>query len=165
MKLKLEKRIIPLVSIVLFSFVISPLSGQNYQNEFKINALYAAFTIVDLHYERHTSGRFSYGANVDVNLRWDEYLASAVLFGRVYSNEKYKEFFLEIHHAIHLDGSCIDKQVVYHIGPSIGYKFLLQKNYTLELLGGVGFHYSDIKCRELGNLYFPRLGILIGKRF
>ena len=154
-----------IITIFLLLISISSSYGQSHKNELKINAFYAGLTIIDLQYERITLSKFSYGANFDINLRWKEFLTSFVVFGRAYTLEEAEGWFFEIHHAIHLDGTCIENQIINYIGPAFGYKALYSSNFTFELLAGVGFQYLDIDCRELPNVYFPRFGILIGKRF
>jgi len=153
--------------LVIFLILISISSsyGQNNNHEIKVNPFYAALGIIDVHYEKISPGNFSFGASINANLRWDEYLGSIVIFGRAYGIKSAQNLYFEIHHATHLDGSCTKNQVINYIGPAIGYKYLMKRNFSFELLVGVGFKYLDPKCEQLANLYYPRLGILIGKRF
>jgi hypothetical protein len=162
MRIKPSKTIIP---IILFLLTLNTSFRKKNKNEIKTNALYAALGVVDIHYERITGGKYSLGASCDINLRWEEFLTSFVVFGRAYTSEEAKHLFFEIHHAIHLDGSCSENQVINYIGPGFGYKTILKNNFTVEFFAGIGIHYLKIDCKELGNTNFPRLGILVGKRF
>lgn len=151
-------------------------SGNEGNNELKVNLFYVVLETVELDYERILNQNFSVGlaANYWFNDNSD-YNFMALPYFRFYPSDKLRAsgFFIEGNMAVigydqftggWRDGIYTeewDSRVGFGGGIAAGGKFMSKSGFFGEVFGGVGRIFHDLNFPDI----YPRAGISIGKRF
>ena len=56
------------------------------------------------------------------------------------------------------------ERTIMSIGPAFGYKYFFNEHIHAEALMGAGLMFKHSGGSELGDLFFPRAGLLLGYR-
>ena len=165
--------------LCFFSAVIASaqdVSGERTRShEIKINALNLVLGNPELDYEYLINRNSGVGLSVNINMDKNEILPYNYMvtpFYRLYvGNREAAGFFFEGSLTVleedvstyNMDGSTTySKDLGFGPGIAIGAKFLIKSSIVFEFYGGLGRNFS---AKEYGATTFPRLGVVIGKRF
>ena len=182
------------LTVILSFFILTSLLclkaqvslGLTHRHELKLNLLTSVLSFPEVSYEYIFSNDFSVGAAMLLGFDKEDGVGfRATPFARWYFCRKDRQpatgFFLEANGAVgtqyiystySLIGSDVywktekDAMFAVGLGLAVGWKYLLGKNWTGELLLGLGrnFIYDKIILEDDVSGYL-RIGICIGKRF
>ena len=154
------------MSIGLFAQQTEPDNhdGKFADNEIRLNILYLIAKFPELTYERNLSDESSVGLSVAFSLDDDidfDYIISP--FYRLYFGKKRAAgFFIEGNGSVFSEEVRSRTEIAAGLGIGVGGKFLTKRNWTGELLLGLG---STLINTDKTSGAYPRVGISIGKRF
>ena len=159
------------ICLIILLFTINSYTQENENRkltEIKVNGLELLAGYIDVHAEKISNDRFSYGASLILNLvnGNDNYVGFAVYpyLRQHFGEGKAKGFFIEAGMPFAAYGRSRDEDgFKFGIGLSFGTKVLTKKNLVIDFNIGAGAWidgtHSDIPP------VFPRVGVTIGKRF
>lgn len=151
-------------------------SGNERNNDLKINMLYLVFEIVELEYERILNQNLSVGLAANYWFSQSESMNYTVMpYFRFYPSDKLHAagFFIEGNMAVlgYDEMIAAERNGVFSVqeepqvklggGFAVGGKFVARSGLFCEATAGVGRIFGDNSLLY----YYPRLGITIGKRF
>ncbi|TMM58183.1 porin family protein [Maribacter algarum] len=165
----------------LFSQV--SIKTDNVKNEMKVNALYLPGGYAELSYERIIGDKSAIGLTIGGFIIAEEsnyvtdiltYDFAVLPYYRYYLGRKLAAgFFFEANSLVFSRDSFdeTDKETGLGIGLAVGAKFMVRKNWSLEIVAGGGWNLNEDTNTDTEGYFsnfpdvYPRLGITVGKRF
>ena len=179
MKKKILTCLLLMVSFFLSAQQIKPSLSPSLQNnnELKLNILYLLVGSPEITYERILNKKNAVGVAAFIRLSdavWSDYTyAFTPYYRRYFGFHKASGFFLEGHATLAKsdeinayypynagDAQKLEDKMLAGIGGAVGAKFLTRKGFTGEIYLGA----AKLLDNNVAN-FFPRAGLILGKRF
>jgi hypothetical protein len=159
--------------LTFFLFHLLAYSQKDKKNEIKFNLPYIIAGLPEVNYERIIDSTRAVGIAVafafdkpdDIETRF-----RIIPYYRKYFRQQRTNaagFFVEGNLAvinktqwISYETSVEENNTYFGVGAAVGYKFLNKNNITAEAFGGLGL---ELDCCD--DMFYPRVGVTIGKRF
>jgi hypothetical protein len=173
-----------LLWIIFFSFSCIFVKSQNGmdtlmipKNELKFNVLYLLLVNPEFTFERAISRHNSVGLSISQGLSSNDLALgySFTPFTRLYFGERKRVngLFFEGNCSLfektplHLvnGGSYIARYLQMGVGMGVGYKYTLKQKTTFEVLCGLGRVLATDDPYKNNHLFYPRLGVTVGRKF
>ncbi len=172
--------IISVFSVSYYCFAQNQSIIDSKKNELKLNTLFLIGGYPELSFERALGKKFAIGISLGAfigsagpNYATDILTADVSIlpyFRYYFGKRRTAGLFLENNINISSREGCFDRSQEWGVGLGLGagYKHIVGKSWSIELIAGGGFNTVQESCAN-SSLFFPdmysRLGVTIAKRF